>query len=97
MICNVSSLLLGLASWIVAGIMLGRRNSYPNRLSVLSFVFCLAALLCQFVEIYRLVVIDDLSALIDTSGARVFAAVVLTGVTLLLHIAAWLRGKRAAR
>lgn len=86
---NIASILLGIAamvfavhSWQVRGCLI---------CCTLSGATCGLSLLCQLLELYRLVRMDDVSALLDTVHARVIAgavllvAVVVTNVLTLLQ------------
>ena len=85
---NVSSLLLGLAAWGFAIVGLKQR-----RMSLTSFALCLLALVFQFAELTHRAQIGDVSAILDTVQAVTMAAAVLSTITLLLNILAFLRGK----
>lgn len=89
--CNVGSLALGLAAWGTAAAIRAKRRG--QLLSVGSFACCCAALVLQFLEIRIRVDHGDLSAVMDTIGATLTGAVVLTVVTVLLNLAAC--GQRA--
>ena len=90
--CNVGSLALGLAAWGTAVAAIRAKRS-GQLLSVGSFACCCAALILQFLEIRIRVDHGDLSAVMDTIGATLTGAVVLTVVTVLLNLAAC--GRRA--
>lgn len=85
---NLGSIVLGLWAWIIPSIVLIKRNKFNKFYSILSFVLCICALLCQFLEINRLVKIEDFSAIADTIGAIVQGAIIFTVVTIILNVAA---------
>ena len=85
---NVSSLLLGLAAWGFGIAALRRR-----KISLTSFALCLLALVLQFAELTHRAQIGDVSAILDTVRAVTMAAAVLSTITLLLNILAYLRSK----
>jgi hypothetical protein len=87
-ILNVSSLLLGLTAWGFAIAGLKRR-----RMSLTSFALCLTALVFQFAELTHRAQIGDVIAILDTVQAVTMAAAVLSTITLLLNILAYLRSK----
>lgn len=86
---NVGSLVFGLAAWTlpITGSFMkdGKRSAY----AISSLVACTIALCMQMVYSYHLVKIEDWSALMDTSGAVVFASAALVAVTILLNVYAW--------
>ena len=86
---NVASLILGLIAWVlpVISLMKYRRTHNQNwiTLSILSLSACAISLCFQLFYSYHLVKIEDWAALMDTTGAVVFAATVLLLVTLLLN------------
>ena len=86
---NLLSLLLGLAAWVLPFVGANRfikekRGSFL--FSLLSLVCCAASLLFQVFSLYYGVVIQDWSALMDTSRAILIACCVMTGGTLLANI-----------
>ena len=87
-ILNVSSLLLGLTAWGFAIAGLKRR-----RMSLPSFALCLLSLVLQFAELTHRAQIGDVIAILDTVQAVTMAAAVLSTITLLLNILAFLRSK----
>ena len=89
---NILSLTLGAASLIFAVHALQVRGCLLC--CTVSFGTCGGALLCQLLELYRLVQIPDTAAIYDTLRARCLAAAVLLTLNLLLHLAALLRGRQ---
>lgn len=90
---NLLSIGIGLLSWILAIIAIRRRGS--SLLGYLSMSACAIAMLFQFVEDKRLVQINDVSAILDTAGGRLFGAAVLVGVTLFLNgLNLWISKKK---
>lgn len=82
---NVASLLLGLAAWALplAALVLKKGNAFTYT----SFCSCIFSLLSVILSLAHVVEIRDWSALMDTIGAFVFAAMVLVVGTLLLNLA----------
>ena len=68
-ILNVSSLLLGLTAWV-----LGARAVARRRVSLLSFGFCLLALVLQFAELTHRAEIGDTSLSAGTISLNTLAA-----------------------
>ena len=87
---NISSLLLGLISWLfpIINIIRYRRGNQKNwiTLSLLSMSACIISLWFQIIYNHYLVEIEDWSALMDTTGAVVFVSAVLIIITVLLNI-----------
>jgi len=86
---NLASLILGLASWVLAGIAILKINT--NSLSFLSLTCCALSLVFQILEINNRVNLGDFSAIMDTIGAVVLAASVMSGIAILLNLAALTR------
>ena len=94
---NVTSLVLGLLSWVfpladmVCLLLLGNKGGSKRRLafSLFSGAACAISLLLQLLAVEYLVSVEDWSALMDTFGAVAFAAKVLVFVTILLHLVSW--------
>lgn len=84
--CNIGSIIVGLAGWLVPiiGVNVNRRKSHT--LSVISFSCCAIALVMQLVEIRHRVMIGDISAVMDTISAILGAEVVLVLVTIFINI-----------
>lgn len=86
---NLLSLLLGLAAWALPFVGANRfikekRGGFLC--SMLSLVCCAASLLIQIFSLYYGVVIEDFSALLDTSKAILIACCVMTAGTLLANM-----------
>lgn len=91
---NISSLLLGLAAWILAGIAITRKKKQlASYYSFGSFGMCILSLLLQIFEVVNRVNQNDYAAIADTIHAVRFAACVLVGGTMLLNLAALLKVK----
>lgn len=90
----LGALFLGLGSWGLAGAGLLRRDV---RFTGPSLACCALALLLACAYFYGGVYYEDWSALMDTAGAMLLAACVLTGVSLLLNVAAWAVGRYRTR
>ena len=87
-ILNVSSLLLGLPAWVQ-----GARAVARRRVALLSFGFCLLALVLQFAELTHRAEIGDTFAILDTVRAITLAAATLSAGTISLNALAARRGK----
>ena len=87
-ILNVSSLLLGLIAWA-----LGARAVARRKVSLLSFGFCLLALVLQFAELTHRAEIGDTFAILDTVRAITLAASTLSAGTISLNALAARLGK----
>lgn len=87
-------LLLGLLAWGLgfAGIFQKQlRHRYFH--AVLSFACCCGSLYCCLQTIYHWVKIEDVSAILDCTGAFRLCAGVLIGGTLLLNTLSFIRQK----
>ena len=88
-ILNLTSLIFGLAAWILPLFNLVRQNeSYRERwsiLSIASFSACGISLCVQLFEINHRVQIEDWSALMDTSRAIAGAGILLLAGTIILN------------
>lgn len=86
---NVGSLLLGLISWTlpIINIIIYKNGTQKNwvNLSILSMSACIISLWFQIIYSHYLVVIEDWSALMDTTGTLVFVSAVLIIVTIVLN------------
>lgn len=86
---NLGSLVLGLIAWILPGVSLLRYKKQDHKnwiaLSMISISACAISLCFQILYNYHLVRIEDWSALMDATGAVVFAALVLLIVTIILN------------
>ena len=93
---NLSSLVLGLAAWVLAVLaVMGKQANKSHRFSVSSFSLCSVSLLLQIFEVNNRVNLNDFSAIIDTIRAVILAACVLVGVTVILNIAALIRNRKS--
>ena len=91
---NISSLLLGLAAWILAGIAITRKKKQlASYYSLGSFGMCILSLLLQIFEVANRVNQDDYAAITDTIHAVRFAACILVGITLVLNLVVLVKGK----
>lgn len=87
--CNVGSILLGLAAWAIPLSQLARvGNSGGGWDHIASFSFALLSLALQFFEIKVRVDVGDWSALMDTVPALCMVVLLFSAVTLLLNVAA---------
>ncbi len=86
---NIGSLVLGLIAWILPGVNLMRSEKTGDKnwvtLSIISLSACAISLFFQMYYNYHLVKIEDWSALMDTTGAVLFAAIMLLSVTIILN------------
>lgn len=86
---NVGSLVLGLIAWILPGVnlMWHKKQDHKNWIafSMISISACAISLCFQILYNFHLVKMEDWSALMDTTGAMVFAASVLLIVTIILN------------
>ncbi|WHX24510.1 hypothetical protein QNH47_09890 [Virgibacillus halodenitrificans] len=86
---NIGSLILGIVAWVLPAISLLSYDKTKVKkwqvFSILSITACALALCFQIIYNYYLVKIQDWAALLDTTGAVVFASVVLLSVTVLLN------------
>lgn len=84
-----ASLILGLAAWILPSIYMSKYNKIDSKKGslyiFLSLSACAISIFFQVVYNNYLVQIGDVAALMDTSGAVVFASGSLLGVTLVLN------------
>lgn len=95
MLFNIASLILGIGAWIFAFLAIVSPKAVTSyRNTVLSFSSCVLALVFQLLEIHRRVSIGDYSAIEDTIEAIVTAAVVLSVVTVVLNMVAWVKAMR---
>ena len=92
--CNMGSIILGILSWILAILAIRYSHARRRTCSFLSFSLCSLSLLLQFIELRNRVLAEDLAAVIDTSGAVLFAAAVLVFVCIILNLAALLRNNK---
>lgn len=88
-LCNVGSILLGLAAWAIPLMQLARvGKSYGGWDHIASFSFALLSLALQFFEIKVRVNDGDWSALMDTVPALCVVVLFFLAVTMVLNIAA---------
>ena len=91
---NISSFLLGLAAWILAGIAITRKKKQlASYYSLGSFGMCILSLLLQIFEVVNRVNQNDYAAIADTIHAVRFAACILVGITLVLNLVVLVKGK----
>lgn len=87
---NLGSIALGIVAWMlpITSLMRFKKSNNSNWAihSVLSISACAISLFFQIGYSNHLVNIEDWSALMDTTGAVVFASVVLLVVTLMLNL-----------
>ena len=90
---NDGSVLCGLLSWGFAGAAVTCVGNYKRgaRRSLLSWLFCVLAMLLQWLEMYHRIAIHDLSAVEDTILAPVVGSVVLIAVSAGLNILAYVK------
>lgn len=90
---NDGSFLCGLLSWGFAGAAVTCVGNYKRgaRRSLLSWLFCVVAMLLQWFEMYHRIAIHDLSAVEDTILAPVIGSVVLIAVSAGLNILAYVK------
>ena len=89
---NIASILLGLAALIVSIHSLQVKGCLTC--CTLSGSLCGLSLLLQLAELSRLVNIEDISAIYDTTHARVLAGTLLLLVCTALNVLALLRGRK---
>ncbi len=86
---NLGSLILGLIAWILPVISLARHRQARCKnwfvFPAASSIACAVSLYMQLCYNRHLVIIGDWSALMDTTGAVVFAATVLLLMTIVLN------------
>jgi cytochrome c oxidase subunit 4 len=87
---NIASLILGLIAWTLPVINLVQYNKSSNRkwviFSITSISACGISLYMQILYTDHLVKINDLSALMDTSGGVVSITGLLLVVTIMLNL-----------
>ena len=92
---SIGSLGLGFGAWLFGIFAITTANSFTaHRNTAFSFSLCVLSLLFQLFEVKNRAGIGDYSAIEDTMGAVVFAAVMLVFVTIILYIVALIKGKR---
>lgn len=92
---NLLSIGIGLIGWLLAIAAVWKQGSLW--LAYLSMTACTLAQLIQFFQYHWLAQIEDVSALLDTAGGRLFGAVVLVAVTVILNGIAFIRGWRSRK
>ena len=89
MLFHIGSLISGVGAWIFAICAIANRQKVKAlKNTALSFCFSTLSLLFQFFETNRLVKIEDLSAIMDTSNAVLIASLVLVIINVVLNSAA---------
>lgn len=91
---NIGSLILGLCAWMIPIVLLlkGKASSLRAVKAIfISFVCALISMLMQMMETKQLIDKNDWSALMDTQGAVVFAAVVMLVGVIVLNLRVWVR------
>jgi hypothetical protein len=87
---NLGSLIFGLIAWILPVVNLARKGKAAGRnwavLSVASVSACAVSLCMQIFYTNHLVMIEDWSALMDTSSAVALVSTVLLAVTIVLNV-----------
>lgn len=92
MMWNMGSLVLGILAWCIAFAALkSKRKQLSYGCSVTSFSLCAIALMFQFLEIGRRAGMDDYAAIDDTIEGIIFAAGVLTIVTIVMNVTAMIQ------
>lgn len=91
---HLLSLMAGIAAWLFGcWAIASKKNRNTHIFSVASLSLCSIALVSQLIEIGRLVEKNDLSAVMDTIRAVNISAVVLTVITVVLNVMAFIRNK----
>ena len=87
---NIESFIFGVIAWCIAFAAIKSKNkSIASGCMVTSFSLCVLSLFFQFLEIGRRVNNGDYAGIEDTIGAVIFAAGVLSVVTIVLNVAAF--------
>lgn len=82
----LGSLILGLVSWILPILNITKNNKNWTTYSIISMGSCSIALVFQILYSNYVVKIEDISALMDTSGTSAALSVILLVITLILNI-----------
>lgn len=82
----LGSLILGLVSWILPILSITKDNKNWATYSIISMSSCSIALVFQILYSNHMVKIEDLAALMDTSGTSAMLSVILLVITLILNI-----------
>lgn len=86
---NIGSFILGACAWLFAGFAIATTKASASRRNTLvSFSLCASALVFQFFEINRRVLLGDYAAIADTIYAVLIASVVLALITVSLNLVA---------
>ena len=89
---NVVSLVFGISAWCIGfAAIKSKKKSSAYSCSVTSFSLCAVSLFLQFLEIGNRVNAGDYAGIEDTIGAVIFAAGVLTAVTIVLNVVTFVR------
>ena len=89
---HLLSLMAGIAAWLFGcWAIASKKNRNTHIFSVASLSLCSIALLSQLIELGRLVLKNDLSAVMDTINAVNLAAIGLVVVSLVLNVIAVLK------
>lgn len=88
--CNIGSLMMGLAAWIIAILsILSKPQQKKYACSIVSFSCCGIALVLQFLELRTNVTIGNLTAIMDTIQVTFGATAILVIVTIVLNLIAY--------
>ena len=82
----LGSLILGLISWILPVLNIAKNNKSWVTYSIISLSSCSIALVFQILYSNYMVKIEDISALMDTSGTSALLSVILLVITIILNI-----------
>lgn len=85
MVCNLGSLVLGLAAWGIPLCAIGRKYRF-GICCIGSLSCCVLSFLLQLLEVRNRVRLSDWSALMDTIDAVVATAVIMVVVTLISNV-----------
>ena len=89
-LCNIGSLIMGLAAWIIAVIsILSKPQQKKYARSIASFSCCGIALVLQFLELRNNVTIGNLTAIMDTIQVTFGAVAILVIITIVLNLIAY--------
>lgn len=87
---NPTSLILGIIAWALPIINIFKHKKYNNEnwatLSIISMSTCAISIYFQLIYNNNLVVIGDLSALMDIIGTSMFLSSVLLIITIILNV-----------
>lgn len=96
MFFNFASIILGVSAWVLPCIVLFKKSTAIPGFMCGSFGLCIASLCFQFMQIKYLIG-ADFSAIDDTIGFIVFAAITLSAITLILNVGVLIKSKKNAR